>query len=123
MKVTVLITERWIYRMRRVLATLCLAALSALIGYKVVFGANGMKVWEAKKAEASQLQMQIDHMRDDQEKLQRHVDGLRRGDAAMVVKEAREQLGFVLPGEVVLFEQRSKVDAKSSAVASNLSQK
>lgn len=123
MKVTVHITERWIYRMRRVLATLCLAALTVLIGYKVVFGANGMKVWDGKKTEASQLQTQIDHMRDEQEKLQRHVDCLRRGDPAMIVKEAREQLGFVMPGEVVLFEQKSKVDSKSTAVANNLNQK
>jgi cell division protein FtsB len=123
MKVTVRITERWIYRMRRVLAMLCLAALSVLIGYKVVFGANGMKVWEGKKAEASQLQLQIDHMLDEQEKLQRQVDGLRRGDAPIIEKEAREQLGFVKRGEVVLFEQRTKSDPKPPAVASNLDQK
>ena len=89
MKVTVRITERWIYRMRRVLATLCLAALSVLIGYKVVFGANGMKVWEAKKTEASVLQQEIDRKRTEQEKLQRHVDSLRRGDPPIIVKEAR----------------------------------
>jgi cell division protein FtsB len=123
MKVTVHIAERWIYRMRRVLATLCLATLTVLIGYKVVFGANGMKVWDAKKAEASQLQLQIDHMRDEQEKLQRHVDGLRRGDPPVIEKEAREQLGFMKKGEVVLFEQRAKTDPKPPTVASNLDQK
>jgi len=123
MRVTVRITERWIYRMRRVLATLCLAALSVLIGYKVVFGANGMRVWDGKKAEAYQLQLQIDHMRDEQEKLQRHVDSLRRGESAAIVKEAREQLGFMMPGEVVLFEQRAKPDPKPPAVANNLDQK
>ncbi len=123
MKVTVRITERWIYRMRRVLATLCLAVLSVLIGYKVVFGANGMKVWEGKKTQASELQEQIDHMREEQEKLQRHVDGLRRGDAPVIEKEAREQLGFVKRGEVVLFEQRAKTDPKPPAVADNLNQK
>jgi cell division protein FtsB len=123
MKVTVRITERWIYRMRRVLATVCLAVLTVLIGYKVVFGANGMKVWEAKKAEASQLQQQIDHMRDEQEKLQRHVDLLRSEDPPTIVKEAREQLGYMKPGEVVLFEQRAKADAKTTSVATNLGQK
>ncbi len=123
MKVTVRLTERWIYRMRRVLATLCLAALSVLIGYKVVFGSNGMKVWDGKKTQASQLQVEIDHMREEQEKLQRHVDGLRRGDAPAIEKEAREQLGFVKRGEVVLFEQRAKTDGKTAAVATNLDQK
>ncbi len=123
MKVTVRITEQWLYRMRRVLATLCLAALTVPIGYKVVFGANGMKVWEAKKAEASRLQQEIDRMRDEQEKLQRHVDGLRRGDPAVIEKEAREQLGYAKPGEVVLFEQRAKTDPKPPAVADNIDQK
>ena len=123
MKVTVRITERWVYRMRRVLATICMAALTVLIGYKVVFGANGMKVWQSKKAQASQLQEQIDHMRDDQEKLQRHVDLLRSADPATIVKEAREQLGFMKAGEVVLFEQRARTDPRTTSVASNLGQK
>ncbi len=123
MKVTVRVTERWVYRMRRVLVTICMAVLTVLIGYKVVFGANGMKVWQGKKAEASELQVQIDHMRDEQEKLQRHVDLLRSGDPPTIVKEAREQLGFMKPGEVVLFEQRSKTDPKATSVASNLVQK
>jgi cell division protein FtsB len=123
MKVTIRNGQSWFYRMRRVLMTLCLAALTVSIGYKVVFGANGMKVWEAKKAEASALQQEIDHMVDEQARLQRRVDGLRRGDAPLIEKEAREQLGYVKPGEVVLFEQRTKSDVKTPAVASNIDQK
>ena len=34
--------------MRRVLATVCIGLLAVPIGYKVVFGANGMKVWQAQ---------------------------------------------------------------------------
>ncbi|HTV64876.1 MAG TPA: septum formation initiator family protein [Bryocella sp.] len=123
MKITIRNGQSWFYRMRRVLMTLCLAALTTFIGYKVVFGANGMKVWEAKKVEASTLQREIDHMVDEQAKLQRRVDGLRRGDSSLIEKEAREQLGYVKPGEVVLFEQRSKSDLKTPAVASNLDQR
>jgi len=123
MKVTVRVTERWVYRMRRVLVTVCMAVLTVPIGYKVVFGANGMKVWEGKKAQASHLQEDIDRMRDEQDKLQRHVDLLRSGDPGTIVKEAREQLGFMKPGEVVLFEQRSRTDPKATSVASNLGQK
>jgi cell division protein FtsB len=123
MKVRIRNGHSWFYRMRRVLMTLCLAALTVFIGYKVVFGANGMKVWEAKKAEASALQREIDHMVDEQAKLQRRVDGLRRGDPPLIEKEAREQLGYVKPGEVVLFEQRNKSDLKTPAVADNIDQK
>ena len=123
MKVTIRNGERWFYRMRRVLATLCLAALTVPIGYKVVFGANGMKVWQGKKAEATRLQQEIERMRNDQEKLQRRVDGLRRGDPPLIEKEAREQLGYVKPGEVVLFEQKGKMDPRPPAIASNIDQK
>jgi len=120
MKVRIRNSESWLYRMRLVLATLCVAALAALVGYKAIFGANGMKVWQSKRAESLVLEKDIERMRGEQEELQRQVDGLRRGDAAMIEKEAREQLGFVKPGEVVLFEQRAKSDPKPPAVADNI---
>src|SRR5689334_11350458 len=101
-----------VYRMRRVLATMCLAALTIPVGYKVVFGANGMKVWQSKRAESQHLEQEIERMRLEQEQLQRRVDGLQRGDRSLIEKEAREQLGYVKPGEVVLFEQRGKTDPK-----------
>jgi cell division protein FtsB len=106
--VTIRIAGNWLYRMRRVLATLCIGLLAVLIGYRVVFGANGMKVWQAKRAEVQTLQQDIAHAQAEHEDLQRHVQALQRSDASAVEKEAREQLGYVKPGEVVLFEQRSK---------------
>ena len=60
MVLTVRIAGGWFYRMRRVLATLCIGVLAIFIGYKVIFGANGMKVYEDKRAEAVRLQQQID---------------------------------------------------------------
>ena len=51
---------RWFYHMRRILATLCIAVLAVLIGYKVVFGANGTVEWRAKRAEYQRLQHEID---------------------------------------------------------------
>ena len=93
--------------MRRILATLCIGLLAVLIGYKVVFGANGMKVWQGKRADVQQLEQEIQHKKAEQEQLERHVQALQRGDPSVIEKEAREQLGYVKPGEVVLFEQRS----------------
>ena len=106
--ITVHIAGKWLYRMRRVLATLCIGLLAASIGYKVVFGANGMKVWEGKRAEVLVLQQEIERKKAEHEELDRHVQALQRGDPSVIEKEAREQLGYVKPGEVVLFEQRSK---------------
>jgi cell division protein FtsB len=125
MKITVRIAGNWVYRMRRILATLCIAALAVFIGYRVVFGANGMKVWQTKRAEVAQLESEIERQKLAHEQLQHQVDGLQRGDPSVIEKEAREQLGYVKPGEVVLFEQKAKSDLKSepAAVAENTDQK
>ncbi len=124
MTITIRIAGRWLYRMRRLLATVCIALLAFLIGYKVVFGANGMKVWQAKRAEVQSLQSEIDQKQMEQQQLQHEVDALQRGDPSVIEKEAREQLGYVKPGEVVLYQQKNKPDPRTApAVAENTGQK
>lgn len=122
MKITIRIAGGWLYRMRRILATLCIALLAVFIGYHVIFGANGMQVWRSKRAEVSRLQQDIVRVKLEHEQLQHRVDGLQRGDPSIIEKEAREQLGFVKPGEIVLFEQRSKANLTAPAVAENAPQ-
>ncbi len=112
MVVTVRIAGDWFYRTRRVLATLCIGVLAVFIGYKVIFGANGMKVYQAKRAEAVRLQQQIDEEKSKNDLLQYHVDSLQKEDPNAIEKEAREQLGYVRPGEVVLVEPRPKPEPK-----------
>src|ERR1019366_623479 len=112
MVLTVRIAEDWFYRTRRVLATLCIGVLAVFIAYKVIFGANGMKVYQDKRAEAVRLQQQIDGEKMKNEQLQHWVDGLQREDPNAIEKEAREQLGDVKPGEVVLVEPQVKPEAK-----------
>ena len=111
----------WFFAMRRVLATLCIGVLAVSIGYKVVFGANGMKVWQAKRAQIEKLQHEIDIDTTVHEQLQRHVDLLQREDRSTIEKEARERLGLVRPGEHVLYQQSPKPDPKQ--FAENLSPK
>ena len=124
MVVTIRIAGRWVYRMRRVLATVCIALLAGFLGYKVVFGANGMKVWQTKRAEVHRLEQEIERKQLDQQQLQHDVEALQRGDHSVIEKEAREQLGYVKPGEVVLYEQRTKADPRQApAVADNTGQK
>ena len=112
MVLTIRIAGDWFYRTRRVLATLCIGVLAVFIGYKVIFGANGMKVYEGKRAEAVRLQQQIDDEKIKSEQLQHQVDSLQREDPNAIEKEAREQLGYVKPGEVVLVEPQSKTDTR-----------
>jgi len=105
----------WFFAMRRVLATICIGLLAVFIGYKVVFGANGMKVWQGKRAEVEKLQHEIDVDTTVHEQLQHHVNLLQREDPSTIEKEAREQLGFVKPGEHVLYQQPPKPEPKQLA--------
>jgi cell division protein FtsB len=123
-KVTIRIAGKWLYRMRRVMATLCIGLLAAGIGYKVVCGANGMKVWQSKRAEFQELQRDIERDTLEHEQLEHQVDALQRGVPSVIEKEAREQLGYVKPGETVLFEQRSRpIPHQTSSIAENTEQK
>ena len=124
MVLTVRIAGDWFYRTRRVLATLCIGVLAVFIAYKVIFGANGMKVYQGKRAEAVRLQQQIDDEKMKSEQLQHRVDSLQREDPNAIEKEAREQLGYVKPGEIVLVEPQPKPDSKRApTVAENTGQK
>jgi cell division protein FtsB len=112
MVLTVRIAGDWFYRTRRVLATLCIGVLAVFIAYKVIFGANGMKVYQGKRAEAVRLQQQIDDEKIKNQQLQHRVDSLQREEPSAIEKEAREQLGYVRPGEIVLVEPQPKPDGK-----------
>jgi cell division protein FtsB len=106
--------------MRRILATVCIGVLAVLIGYKVVLGANGTVEWRAKRAEYQRLQQEIDKASVEHQELERRVKKL-QSDPDTIVKEAREKLGFVMPGEVVLVQPQPKADVRTaSAVAENV---
>ena len=106
--ISIRIAGGWLYAMRRVLATVCIGVLAVFLGYKVIFGANGMKIWQAKRAEYDKLRVQIDEEGDKHEQLRHHVEALQRGDPSAIEKEAREQLGYVRRGETVLYEQQAR---------------
>jgi cell division protein FtsB len=106
--------------MRRILATLCVGVLAVLIGYKVVFGANGTVEWRAKRAQYQRLQHEIDIDNQVHQELQTRVVKL-QSDRDTIIKEAREKLGYVMPGEVVLVQPQPKPDVRTStSVAQSL---
>jgi cell division protein FtsB len=111
----------WFFAMRRVLATICIGLLAVFIGYKAVVGENGMRVWQAKRAEVQRLQIEIDAATAAHQRLQREVDRLQQADPSTIEKVARERLGLVRPGEHVLYEPAPKPDP--SQLAQNAGQK
>lgn len=107
---------KWLIRARRLLATVCIALLAVFIGYKVVFGANGTVEWRAKRAEYQRLQQEIEQANADHQLLEERVRKL-QSDRNTIVKEAREKLGYVMPGEVVLVQPQPRTDVRNASLA------
>ena len=116
MSFTVRIAGKWLHRMRRILATLVIALLAVAAGYKVMYGSNGMIVYKAKRAEFQRLQQQIADENQHHEELEQRVKAL-QSDPKAIEKEAREQLGYVRPGEKILVQRPPRVDVHAAAVA------
>lgn len=100
----------------RAFALVCIGLLACLIGYKVVFGANGTMEWRAKRADYQRLQQEIDKANAEHLALENRVTKL-QSDPNAIVKEAREKLGYVMPGEVVLVQPPPKADIRNSSLA------
>lgn len=88
--------EQW----RRKAAISATVLLTCVIFYHVVFGANGWMVYQKKKADYQQLQGQLEKLAQENDALQKDVKAL-KGDKAAIEREAREQLHYTRPGEVV----------------------
>lgn len=102
--------------MRRVLATLIIALLAVAAGYKVVYGPNGTIVYKAKRAEYERLRQDIADETQRQHELQDKVKALQT-DPKAIEREAREQLGYVRPGEKILVQRPPRVDTRASNLA------
>jgi cell division protein FtsB len=90
-----------LYAVRRRLATAAVAVLTTWLFAHVMFGANGMVVYRQKKAEYQNLQKQIGDLRTENDRYSRQVKSLQAPDPSTIEKEAREQLHYARPGEVV----------------------
>jgi cell division protein FtsB len=66
-----------------------------------MFGANGMVVYRQKKAEYQSLQKEIDSLQKENDRYTQQVKSLQQPDPNTIEKEAREQLHYARPGEVV----------------------
>jgi len=93
-------TLAWLYNARRRLATGGVAVLTVWLFVHVMFGANGMVVYRNKRTEYQELQKQIDQLQQENDRYSEHIQSL-RNDPKMIEKEAREQLHYTRPGEVV----------------------
>ena len=66
----------------------------------VMFGANGIVVYRQKRAEYQSLRSEIDVLQKESEHYTQQINSLQT-DPKTIEKEAREQLHYTRPGEVV----------------------
>ena len=85
---------------KRKLATAGAALLAISVAYHVVFGANGITVYEQKRHETRALDVEMKQLQHENDLLQGHVQRL-QSDPDEIEHEAREQLHYARPGEVI----------------------
>jgi cell division protein FtsB len=102
-----------LYERRRRIATFAAAGLAVGVGYHVMFGKNGLTVYEQKRQETHLLERQLHDLTHENEALRGHVDRL-QSDPDAIEHEAREELHYTRPGEVIL---TLPPDAKHGATA------
>jgi cell division protein FtsB len=85
---------------RRKAATLAAALLALGVGYHVIFGANGLTVYEQKRNETQRLNQQMQDLEHENVLLKDHVERL-QSDPDAIEQQAREQLRYTRPGEVI----------------------
>lgn len=76
------------------------AALAIALGYHVVFGQNGLTAYEQKRHDTRQLDEQLKSLQHENELLKGHVDRL-QNDPNAIEHQAREELHYTRPGEVI----------------------
>ena len=74
--------------------------LAAALGYHVIFGHNGLIVYKQKRDETLVLDQQLDSLRQENEHLKDHTTRL-QNDPNAIEHQAREELHYTRPGEVI----------------------
>ena len=85
---------------RSKLATAGVALLALLLAAHIIFGANGMLAWGRKRAQHRELLKHIEEFQQENARITERIEKLKT-DPEAIEKEAREQLRYAKPGEVV----------------------
>lgn len=105
---------KFLFVSRRKIATGSVVALIALMGYHAVFGANGLIVYQQKRVEYRKLDAELRSLQEENQKLNDHIKALQT-DPKAIEKEAREQLRYAKPGEVIyVAPERPQAENKSA---------
>jgi cell division protein FtsB len=101
---------RGLFSRRQWLATGCVAVFAGWLFYHVMFGANGMMAYQQKVREYERLQQEVRQAQVENERLRQRVNSLKT-DPQAIEKEAREQLKYAKPGELIYVYPAPKVES------------
>ena len=76
--------------------------LAIAMGYHVIFGQNGLTVYQQKRQDAQSLDNQLRSLQRENDLLKGHVDRL-QSDPNAIEHQAREELHYTRPGEVIVY--------------------
>lgn len=94
---------RWHERIQvgwRKAATGAAAILALALGYHVIFGQNGLTAYQQKRQDAHKLELQLHNLQQENDRLKGHVERL-QSDPNAIEHQAREELHYTRPGEVI----------------------
>lgn len=91
---------RGLYAARRKLGTAAVGLVAVWMFVHVMFGPNGMIVYQRKRSEYRQLQKDIQGLQQQNQRYSQQVKAL-KSDPKAIEKAAREELRYARPGEVV----------------------
>jgi cell division protein FtsB len=80
--------------------TVVAVALILLFGWGVVNGKHGLSAWQRQRVQDQQLREEIEQLQAENAHLRNHVERL-KSDPNAIEHEAREQLHYAKPGEVI----------------------
>jgi cell division protein FtsB len=84
----------------RKIATGAAAFLALAMGYHIIFGQNGLTAYQQKRQDARALDHQLHSLQRENDLLKGHVDRL-QSDPSAIEHQAREELHYTRPGEVI----------------------
>jgi cell division protein FtsB len=90
----------WAQHIWRPAGTAVAITLILLFGWGVVNGKHGLSAWQQQRVKDQQLRQEIQKLQQENAGLREHVDRL-KSDPTAIEHEAREQLHYAKPGEVI----------------------
>lgn len=84
----------------RKIATGAAAVLALAMAYHVIFGQNGLTVYQQKRQETHMLTKRLQTLQKENDLMKSHVNRL-ENDPNAIEHQAREELHYTRPGEVI----------------------